>query len=315
MKKILFSLILAGTLLFAFTGTGFSIGKTITVLPFFDDSAYRGPWKIDRGVAEMLGDMLTDNYFYTVPMDSVLSTMPAPPKKGLFSKIIKIFSDPKPKSKLYTDGEMLVIARKLNADYVITGIIDDYTYKRSGVGDALIGGYKSYVAKVKVSNVRVIRVADSKNLGIAKGEASKDEKGLGLELFGKPRKRDMEFYSLDSLDFGSKRFLGTLMGTATVEALNKVQKTVRAMIAAPDTSWFAQKKFKILSIEAGIAHINAGSMDGVKPGDKFLVYAADTGVLVGKLNVTNLWSDHMSNADIIDGKDAVRPNDYIMPER
>jgi hypothetical protein len=315
MKKIII-ILTALMLALSFAGTTvFGAGKKIVVMPFYDDSGYRGPWKLYLGIPEMLGDMLLDEYFEVVPKDTLSAFLPTQAKKNIFVKFINIFRDPKPNAKVMSDQEVISIARKLNTDYAVTGIIDDYTYRRDGVGDVMLGGYKGYSAKVKVSNVRVIRVSDGSTVGTFKGESEQKERGLGLDLFGKPRKRDLEFYSLDSLEFGSKRFISSLMGTTTVEALNKVQKDIRAVITLPDTNWYSQKKFRIVSMEEGSVSINAGTLDGIKPGDKFRVFASDSGVLVGKVNVTNLWSDHIARVEILEGKDAIRSGDVIMPDR
>ena len=292
-----------------------SAGKSIAVLPFYDDSGYRGPWELYTEVPEMLGDMLMDKYFYVVPMDTVMQTMPKPGEKSILSKFFDLFRNKRIKQKLLTDLEILTIARKLNVDYAITGIIETFSFRRTGGGDIIIGGYKSYTAKVELSYVRILRVADGTPMGSVGGEADKNERGLGLELLGKPRKRDLEFYSLDSLDFGSKGFIGTLMGEATVEALNKVQKEVRSIITFPDTSWYAEKKFKVISVDNGIVNIDAGSADGVKPGDQFNVYASESSVLVGKINITQIWSDHVSKAEILEGRGEIRLGDVIMPRR
>jgi len=290
-------------------------GKTIAVLPFYDDSGYRGPWELYTEVPTMLGDMLMDKYFYVVPMDSVMQAMPKPKKRSAIYKFIDIFRNKRTKQKLLSDLEILSIARKLNVDYAIMGIIDEFSYRRTGGGDVIIGGYKSYTAKVELNQVRVLRVADGTPMGSVSGDSDKNEKGLGLELLGKPRKRDLEFYSLDSLDFGSKGFLATLMGEATVDALNKVQKEIRAIITLPDTSWYAEKKFKVISVDGGIVNIDAGASDGIRPGDRFNVYTSESSVLVGRINVIQIWSDHVSKAEILEGRDEIRTDDFIMPAR
>ncbi|MFC1539728.1 hypothetical protein ACFL6H_09915 [Candidatus Latescibacterota bacterium] len=291
-----------------------SAGRRIVVFPFYDDSGYRGPWELRTEVPEMLGDMLMDDYFYVVPMDSVLESMPKPPPKSLIKKFLGLFSNRKTDQRIMSDLEAISIARKLNSDYAITGILDDFKFRRQGGGDVIIGGYKSYTTNVSLSHVRVLRVSDGTPLGTMSGQADKKESGLGLELLGKPRELDIEFYSLDSLDFGSKRFLGTLMGITAVEALNKVHTEIRAVLTLPDTSFYAEKKFKIISANSGIVSIDAGSLDGVKPGDRFRVFASESGILVGKINITEVWTDHMSKGDIIEGRDAVRTGDMIMPE-
>ncbi len=315
MKKIIFIITVIILPLITIGDFAISAGKTIAVLPFYDDSGYRGPWELYTEVPGMLGDMLFDKYFYVIPMDSVMQVMQKPKEKNALLKFLDLFRNKKIQQKILTDLEVLSIAQKLNVDYAITGIIEKFSYRRTGGGDVILGGYKSYTSNVELSNVRVLRVIDGTPLGSASGDSEKNERGLGLDLLGKPRERDLEFYSLDSLDFSSKGFLDTLMGEATVEALNKVQKEIRAIITLPDTGWFAEKKFKIISVDGGIVNIDAGSSEGIKPGDRFYVYTSESSVLVGQINIVQVWSDHVSKAEILKGTDEIRSGDFIMPER
>jgi hypothetical protein len=290
-------------------------GKTVMFMPFYDESGYRGPWMLRYEIPIMIGDMLGDAYYSIVPMDSVRAHMEKPRKKSLLFQFLSIFMNKKERQRVLSDSEVLTIARQVGADIAITGIIDDFTYKRIGGGEPLIGGYKYYNAKVTLDQVKILNVTTGRQMGkLIHGEDSKTEKGLGLELFGKERRRDMEFYSLDSLDFGSKRFLATLMGQATVEALNKINREIRAVITLPDTNWYSYKKFRVILIEGSVVTINAGSIDGVKPGDRFRVYTSDSGIPVGKINVTTVWSDRISKAEILEGRDEIRMNDVIMPD-
>lgn len=314
MKRLLF-LVLAVAVLFGGASMVWSAGgKTIALLPFYDDSGYQGPWELYREVPEMLGDMLYDEYFTVVPMDTVLAHMPKEPEPGFFSKILSVFRNKHYKAKILSDLEAMTIAKSMNADYAVTGIIEDFSFRRTGGGSVLVGGYKSYTSKVGLSNVRVVRVIDGTPLGTVAGEAEQNDRGWGLELLGKPRDMDLEFYRLDSLDFGSKGFLSSQMGVTTIEALNKVQQEIRAVVTVPDTGYYAEKQFKIISVDGGIVNIDAGPADGVSPGDQFRVFTAESNVLVGRINVTQNWAEHISRAEIIQGRDAIRAGDIIMPE-
>lgn len=293
-----------------------SFRKKVVFLPFYDECGYRGPWDLSIQIPGMLGDMLggADDYFEVVPMDTVLAAMPAPKQPNIISKFFGLFRNKKKSIPVMTDSDILSVARRLGADYAITGLIENFNMNRTGGGDPMVGGYKSYTTKVKIEQVRVLRVEDGRPLGTVRGEENKSSRGLGLELFGKPRQMDLEFISMDSLDFGSKRFLGTMWGQTTIEALNKVNKELRTVIAKPDSNWYSAKNFRVISIDAGNAIINAGSADGVMAGDKFLVFASESGTKVGKINVMTVWSDHVSQAEIIEGRDEIRPNDTIRPE-
>ncbi len=304
-------------LVFAATAPGGAdiAGKTVVFLPFYDESGYRGPWDLANEVPVMLGDMLggADDYFTVVPMDTVLVHMPAQKKPNIFSRTLNLFLNQK-RQRYYSDAEALGVARDLGADFVITGAINNFNFTRRGGGEPMIGGYKRFVSSVKVEQVRIIRVVDGLPLGTVRGEETKTAGGLGLELLGKPRDMDLEFYSLDSLDFGSKRYLGTLMGQTTVEALNKVNHEIRTVIAKPDSNWYAARNFRVLTIDRGNVIINAGSSDGVNAGDRFVVFTADSGVRVGKLNVVAIMSEHIARCEILEGQDEIRPDDRIMPE-
>jgi hypothetical protein len=103
-----------------------------------------------------------------------------------------------------------------------------------------------------------------------------------------------------------------MLGQVSVLALNNAQKDIRGIITRPDNQWFNQKKFRVISLDAGYAIINAGTADGIEAGDRFQVFT-EKGIRVGKINILNVWSDHVSKAEILEGRDEIRPNDIIMP--
>jgi hypothetical protein len=290
-------------------------GKTVIFVPFYDESGYRGPWNLRMEVPQMLGDMLggADEYFTVLPVDSVLTKLPQLPEPNIFQRFGRLFINQR-KQIIFTDREILSAARALGADFAVTGVIGDFAFKRRGAGEPMIGGYKSYTSSVKINQVRILRVSDGRPIGTVSGEQVNKSGGLGLELLGKPRQLDREFYSLDSLEFGTKGYLSTLMGQTTVEALNKVHKEIRTVVARPDSNWFVAKNFRILTVDRGNAVINAGSADGVTAGDEFLVFAADSGTRVGRINVIAIMSEHIARCEIIDGQDEIRPEDTIRPE-
>ena len=264
----------------------------------------------------MLGDMLggTDDYFKVVPMDSVRAQLPKPPPKNLLKKFFGLFLNKKKTLRVMTDSEVLAIARRLDGDIVITGLIDNFNMRRFKGVEPMVGGYGSYKTEVSIDQVRILRTSDGRPMGTVRGKETKTSRGLGLELFGKPRQMDLEFLSMDSLDFGSKRFIGSMWGQTTIEALNKVHKEIRAVIARPDSSWYLSKKFKVISIDAGNAIINAGSADGINAGDRFSVFASESDVRVGQISVITVWSDHVARCEILQGQDEIRPDDYLLPE-
>lgn len=316
MRKIIFIITVVMVLFAAVEPFTQVLGKRVVFLPFYDESGYRGPWELRYEIPEMLGDMLggADDYFYIIPMDTVKNAMIKPEVESAVKKFFGLFRNKKNPQKILTDSEVLSVVRRLGGDIAITGIVAAFNMRRFGGGEPMIGGYKSYTTKVEIEQVRILRVSDGRPLGTVRGAETKNTRGLGLELFGKPRQMDLEFLAVDSLDFGSKRYLGTMWGQTTIEALNKVNKEIRTIIAKPDSNWFIMKKFKVISIDAGNVIINAGSGDGITPGDRFIVFASESGVRVGKINIMTVWSEHVSRAEILEGRDEIRPDDTIMPE-
>ena len=124
--------------------------------PFGTDDIYYG----EEGTAG-------DDYYYVVEMDSIQAFMGPPPKSGnIFGKVFSLFSNKKNRQKVLTDSEILAVARNFNADYVIVGIIEKFTYKRTGGGEPMIGGYKSYTAQVQVDQIRVLNVFNGTVLAV-----------------------------------------------------------------------------------------------------------------------------------------------------
>ena len=101
MRKIIAALTVVLLFFAIFSENADSYGKRIILLPFYDESGYRGPWQIHNEVPIMLGDMLMDDYYFVVDLDSVINIMGPPPKpKSIFSKFINLFANRKNKQKI-----------------------------------------------------------------------------------------------------------------------------------------------------------------------------------------------------------------------
>ena len=162
MRKLILSVTIILLLFAAKEPYSLQYGKRIVFMPFYDESGYRGPWDLGYQVPEMLGDMLggTDDYFIVVPMDTIRSIMSKPETESAVMKFLDLFRNKKRIQKILTDAEVLSVARKLKGDIAITGVVSDFNMRRTGGGEPMIGGYKSYTTKVEVDQVRVLRVTD-----------------------------------------------------------------------------------------------------------------------------------------------------------
>ena len=287
--------------------------KTVAIFPFEDDSGYRGPWNLAHGLPKVLGEQLESDYFFVIPYDTVITAIPKPEKKkSLLGRMWEPFSNKKETLRI-PDNVILETARKLGADLAITVVITDYNYSRFGAGTPMVGGYKSYKAEVELNPIRIIRIIDGKEIESFSVSANERDRGLGLELLGKPRDKDIEFVTLDRMAFGSQEFFKTLIGAVTTNAMKKAVVEIRNIVASPDMSRFNNRKIYILSRNKLEVNVNVGLDDAVEQGTKFGVYTED-GVRVGKIIITAILTPHLSKAEIIEGTANIRKDDLLKPE-
>ncbi len=237
-----------------------------------------------------------------------------PLKKNLLTRMWSPFSNKKEITRL-PDSDILEAARKLKADLAIIAVIKDFNYRRFKAGSPLIGGYGSYKAQVELNPLRVIRVIDGKVIDEVKLISNERERGLGLELLGKPRQKDLEFISLDKMDFGSREFYKTMIGFVTLNIMKKAVLEIRNTVARPDISRFKDRQISILNLDRTKmqVHINIGLDDAIEQGMKFGVFTED-GVKVGRIIVTQILAAQLSLAEIIEGAVNIRKGDFLRLE-
>ena len=282
------------------------LGKKVVLMPFKDQTGFRGKWEIEREVPAYLGEILSESPFYEiVPMDSVYKTF-----KG--QRV------PKDASALSKMG------KTLGADVVVTGEIDEFNVSRFGLGTPMVGGYEAHSAEVDVE-VTLTRVVDGKQLGIVGGKGDAKERSAAMTLLGKPTARDSEFYGLDSIPFGSDQFKETIIGEACLKALEELKASIDELIGRPRE--VAGQVLMLADSEA--VYLNVGIEDGLQLGDKLGVYEqgqeltdAQTGEVVGhaddrrigSVQIVELKAAHFSKAKILEGRDAVAADHLVKTE-
>ena len=316
MKKVLFvaCIFIVMLTIFMVTGTAHA-EKVVALFPFVDESGYRGPWDLTNGLPRALGFQLDSEYFIVIPYDTCLAMLPkTEKKKRLLSKMLSQFSNKKEITRI-PDSDILEAARKLKADLAIIAVVKDYNYSRFKAGSPLIGGYGSYKAQIELNPLRIIRVIDGKVIDEVKISSNERERGLGLQLLGKPRQSDLEFVNLDKMDFGSREFYETLIGLVTLNTMKKAVVEIRNTVARPDMSRFKDRKIYILNLDRTKmqVHINVGLDDAIEQGMKFGVFTED-GVKVGRIIVTQILAAQLSLAEIIEGTVNIRKSDLLRPE-
>ncbi|MBI4531958.1 MAG: hypothetical protein HY709_10625 [Candidatus Latescibacteria bacterium] len=277
--------------------------SSIAILPFKDRSKFQGKWKLEEEFPMFLGKVLAENPFYRVlPHDSVMAAVHS----------VKKFHPENTK-------QLSEIGRQLGADVVITAEINDFNLARFTVGDPALGGYKSYSGIIDLRAIRLIRVLDSSEVGVVdRVEEKISDRDLGLDLFGRPRQRDTEFFNLDKVVFGSEAFLQTIIGQTTLKAMQEVRARIEEMLKPPPSIGYQTdgKPPIILSVSGDEAYINIGIEDSISIGNKFAVSSSPQEASpIGQIQVITLLGPHLSKVKILHADKAITPNCVIRSEK
>ena len=270
----------------------------VAVLPFDDDSGFRdGVWDLAREVPRMLSTKMEE-----VPAWHVVP----------FAAVEEVAGGGKPR---WTDGELRRIGEVLQAEVLARGTLLDYNMERLHVGDPLIGGYKSYKGVAEME-VHLVRVSDLGRIGSAHSRREAIDRGLGLDLLGKPRKQDYQFANLGEMAYGSEEFRSTAIGQATVEAMEDlVEQSVP--LVRPTGIRIGSATPEVLSVSGEEMFINLGSENGVHQGYRFAVFPAagrndlDPGGRIAVIEVREIIGTRVSRVVPLSGAGQIQAGDRI----
>ncbi|MEE3234461.1 MAG: hypothetical protein VX294_09865 [Candidatus Latescibacterota bacterium] len=276
----------------------------IAILPFLDESGFReNLWDLPSGLARLLGDEIGDsNEWRIIPYDALCASVSC--DKGV------------------SLGEWFEVGKELKADILALGVLLDYDMKRLAVGDPLLGGYKSYVGLADIE-IEIVRVEDSRSLGKVFGVQEVSDRDLGLDLFGKPRDQDVEFANLHTVSFGSDEFRETLIGRATLGAMNDAQEELVALLQPenieldPDSAVVLSWEKNTADSYQDVVYISVGSQNGLRVGFRLIVIAKSSrgpinaGDQIGVLQVSEIVGANLARARILKGIDAITTGDYL----
>ena len=272
----------------------------VVVIPFADESGFReGVWNIEYEMANMLSiELAAIPEWQVVPFNAVAElTMAADSRDG---------------------WSPLEVGRHLLADMIVVGILQDYDMRRLSVGDPLLGGYQSYVAVAQM-RAEVTRVADGGEVGVAETLREVTERDLGLNFLGKPRELDKEFAGLAEIEFGSDAFSKTLLGGATVTAMDELVQKIAAALK-PGGIEIQDVLPEIISVYGDDIYTNLGSEHGLRPRFRFRVYPnidrADAEGLDAKqalavVEVAEVIGARLSSLRVLSETGAIMPGDRL----
>ena len=276
----------------------------IAVLPFLDESGFRANlWDLRVGMAELFINEISDsNQWKLIPFSALCASVSCEDGVSL--------------------GEWFEVGRELKADVLAWGALLDYDMKRLAVGDPLLGGYKSYVGLADIE-IEILRVEDGRTIGKIFGNREVSNKDVGLDLFGKPRDQDVEFANLHTISFGSEKFKETLIGRATLEAINEAQEELTALLQPeklelnPDTAVILSWEKNTPGIDSDVVYVSVGSQNGLRVGFRLTVFAKNSrsGINadnpVGVIQVSEIIGANLARARILEGADLITTGDYL----
>jgi len=255
----------------------------IALLPFEDRAGFQGEWNLATDVPALLGKCLSEvASVEIISMDAVIAAVKA--------KKLEDFK--------YTK-DVVRIGRDLAADIVIAGIVERFGTRRRTAGDPNLINYKAYSSKIELTNVRLIRVVNEKEVDSFDISNESEEKPLGLDLFGKPRQQDKEFRELFKVEFGSERFLELQLGKLTAEVFKDLSNRIVRTLVERRPIDLSGETAKILSVDDDEVFLGIGSQNYVEYGDVLPVYDGE-GVQMALVEINEVLGSQMSRARVVE---------------
>jgi curli biogenesis system outer membrane secretion channel CsgG len=165
-------------------------------------------------------------------------------------------------AQLTLAGDIVVFGRD---DRHVGGAIGGGTYGAA----AGIGGYKNTDKAVVVLNYRLIDVETSEIVatGEARGESKRTSKGFGAGLWAGG------VLAGGSINMGSSNFAETIIGEATIDAVNKLAAQLNAStLQGGADARELDLDARVADVSGNSITINAGAAAGLQPGQTFTVY-------------------------------------------
>lgn len=271
----------------------------IAVLPLQDQSGFRKDvWDLPLEMARLVSaELALRPSWRVVPFDAVAQAIGS--------------------TRRFKADQAAVVGQRLQVDYVLLGVIRKMNMGRFSVGDPLLGGYKSYTGEVDLE-VQALRVADRSEALSVTGGSELTDRDVGLDLLGKPRQQDLEFTSLHDLPFGSPAFRETVLGKATLAAVEEVLDDLIPLVRPAGTGAIGQSGV-VLSVHGPEVYLSLGIENGLRPGHRLEVTPGDRrsadsaavpGQVIAVVEVQEVIGARLSKARIV-GEAVVEPGDHL----
>ena len=272
----------------------------IAVMLFVDESGFRkGVWDLEQEMPHLFSSRISAQPDWRVVPYEVVKEVRGGNKK-------------------FDTEDALAAGRRMEADILLFGTLVDYDMRRIRVGDPLLGGYKSYTGVAEIE-MRALRVADGSEMGSISARQEPIDRGLGLDLLGKPREQDLQFARLDQIDFGSERFEATVIGQATLAVMDDLANQLVELLR-PSGLKLGRQPAEILSVYGDEIFINLGSDNALRLGYRFAVFpgperavpnAGDVSQRLGVVEVVDIIGGRVSKVRILEKRSELAAGDRL----
>ena len=254
----------------------------LALLDFEDRAGFQAEWHLSRDVPDLLGRYLdADDAVFVIPPEEVEAV-----------QLNKQFK------KYHGIDRAVRLGQSLDADVVITGVVEKMGMRRVTVGNPNLAGYKSYNSAIHLSQVQLIRVATGKIVETFETRRDSTEKSYGLDLFGRPRQQDRIFRELFKVDFGSERFFELTFGQFVDVAFRDLSSQMITSLTERPPIDLSGAQAQVLAVEADEVYLGIGILDRVEYGDVLPLY--DKEVRIALVRVHQLIGPHLCKAEVVE---------------
>jgi hypothetical protein len=286
----------------------------IGLVPFSNESKYKGKWDLQKDIPRYIEKCLKKTY-RIVPFDSLNSYL----KKRRISP-----------SGLNMPARQRQVAKHFKADFLIKGTIEEFLVRKIIVGEGKYGGMKNYLAQLKLK-IKVYGFNANAVIYSDKIEFKKKDNLTAINL-GRLSKDEALFDKLRTEKFGSEIFDQSIAGRMMQECCDRVYDIILKLpepVARKGETKKLIKIAKIVDITETDVYINAGLDDQVEIGDVFLVYTKgdsirdpDSGEFlgvsekyIGQIRISFVEASHFSRAKVVKKKQDFKLKDTVRIEK
>ena len=223
-------------------GRAKTIQPVVAVMDFENRANFSGQWNLGTGMADLLVSELIDSGRVTVLERQHIGEV--------INEIVR------QGQSLFRREGRVERGRLKNAQYLIRGVVTDFTITSEGRGWLGLPNFRLWGsgsrARVAI-NIKVSDVESGEILSSVKTDASVGAGGVGGD------------YKDSKMAFGGDAFFRSPLGRATEKAMTKAVRHILADL--PEDSW----KPRVAEAGLDMVVINGGENVGVKNGDLFIV--------------------------------------------